>query len=67
MVTPINMLPKAELHCHLDGSISLNTIRKLAAMEEISLPEEGRLRELTTVPPDCRSLKQYLNCFGLAF
>lgn len=66
MDAQIKRLPKAELHCHLDGSISRNTIRKLAVMEGIALPEEGELRELTAVPQDCRSLKQYLNCFDLA-
>jgi adenosine deaminase len=26
----IEKLPKIELHCHLDGSISMQTIRRLA-------------------------------------
>lgn len=67
MDTQIKMLPKAELHCHLDGSVSLDTIRQLAEMEGIPVPvEEEKLRALTMAPPDCGSLKQYLNCFGLA-
>ena len=31
-------LAKTELHCHLDGSLSLPTIRQLAAMANIDLP-----------------------------
>ena len=31
-------LPKVELHCHLDGSLRINTILDLANKENISLP-----------------------------
>lgn len=63
----IKMLPKAELHCHLDGSISLAVIRKLADMEGIPVPRgEKELKALTMAPENCTSLKQYLNCFSLA-
>lgn len=31
-------LAKTELHCHLDGSLSLPTIRQLAALVNIDLP-----------------------------
>lgn len=32
-------LAKAELHCHLDGSLSIPVIRKLAKMANVTLPE----------------------------
>ena len=33
-------LAKIELHCHLDGSLSLSTIRHLAELAQIDLPED---------------------------
>ena len=33
-------LAKTELHCHLDGSLSLETIRHLADLAQIELPED---------------------------
>ena len=33
-------LAKIELHCHLDGSLSLSTIRHLAELVQIDLPED---------------------------
>lgn len=54
----IQSIPKAELHCHLDGSISLSTLQKL-------LP--GRLLTQADVqaPARCRDLAQYLERFDL--
>lgn len=36
----ITMVPKAELHCHLEGAASPDLIRKLAARHSVALPEE---------------------------
>ena len=36
-------LAKTELHCHLDGSLSLPIIRQLAAMANIDLPASDDL------------------------
>ena len=36
--TTLKELAKTELHCHLDGSISLETIRQLADMADIAVP-----------------------------
>ena len=33
-------LAKTELHCHLDGSLSLETIRHLADLAKIELPKD---------------------------
>lgn len=59
-------LPKAELHCHLDGSLPVYTVRKLGEQAGLVLPEtEEGLAAALTVPADCRSLKEYLDCFSL--
>lgn len=51
-------LPKVDLHCHLDGSLNLETVRKLTGKPEI-------LWEDLQAAPDCDSLKTYLEKFDL--
>lgn len=50
-------LPKIDLHCHLDGSLQLGTVRTLlgrdVAAEELQVAE------------DCKSLAEYLEKFSL--
>ena len=60
----IKTMPKLDLHCHLDGSLDLETTRKLLAErgEEYS-PE--KLRTLMQVPENCTSLAEYLERFDL--
>jgi adenosine deaminase len=60
----IERIPKAELHCHLEGAIQPTTLIKLAARHGIALPfsdEEGarKFYEFT-------SLNQFLEIFALA-
>ena len=50
-------LPKVELHCHLDGSLSKNFIEKRLG-RKIS-------QEELSVSDDCRSLNEYLEKFDL--
>ena len=52
-----------DLHLHLDGSLSPASVRKLAAMQGVALPEEEELLRLLRVSPDCRSLNEYLEKF----
>lgn len=55
-----------DLHLHLDGSISLNSARELAAIEEIELPVGDKdLMQCLTVSKDCRNLNDYLEKFAL--
>ena len=62
--TELNQLPKIELHCHLDGSISMGTIRVLAEKAGISLPDsDAALREKITAPENAESLLDYLAPF----
>ena len=50
-------MPKVELHCHLDGSLTLASVRKILG-KDIS-PEELQ------VQPDCQNLAEYLQKFDL--
>ena len=54
-----------DLHLHLDGSLSLDTVRELAAMEgiEIESADSDLLKKLQ-VSPDCRDLNEYLEKFA---
>ena len=49
---------RVELHCHLDGSLPLETVRALTGGKEITLSD-------LQVEPDCRSLKEYLEKFDI--
>ena len=55
-----------DLHLHIDGSLPLKTVRKLARLANVPLPpEEEGLWDLLSVPADCQSLNDYLRCFDL--
>ena len=57
-------LAKTELHCHLDGSLSLETIRHLADLAKIELPkDDAELKHHVTAPATCESLLDYLAAF----
>ncbi|HEM2758981.1 TPA: adenosine deaminase [Streptococcus suis] len=60
----VNELVKTELHCHLDGSLSLGVIRQLAQMAKITIPAEDEvLRKLVSVHGKVDSLMAYLKLF----
>lgn len=62
--TTLKDLAKAELHCHLDGSISLGGIRQLAEMANITVPESDKeLKQLVVAPENAESLMDYLKTF----
>lgn len=53
-----------DLHLHLDGSLSLRTVRELALRRNVPLPEgEEALRRLLQVGKDCKDLNEYLEKF----
>jgi len=67
MFTPelLRALPKTDLHCHLDGSLRVETLIELAAAQGVSLPSttpEG-LRELV-FKGQYRDLPDYLHGFA---
>lgn len=56
-----------DLHLHLDGAITPDIAKKLAALQDIKLPAENdeQLEKLLTVPEDCTNLNDFLKCFAL--
>ena len=63
----IQVLPKAELHCHLDGSLRISTILDLARKQNISLPEDNEvgLGNILIVKDRVESLEEYLKLFKI--
>jgi adenosine deaminase len=69
------MLPKIELHCHLDGSLRLETVRTWleAALDDTEerewiaalIEDEALLRQNLSAPVPCLSLDMYLKCFKI--
>jgi len=56
----------ADLHLHLDGSVSVASARRLAAIEKVSLPDDDEiLRNMLMVSEDCADLNEYLERFSL--
>ena len=62
----INKLPKAELHCHLDGSLRINTLIELASKQNIKLPHKtiNNLRK-SLIIKNVGSLEEYLKRFEI--
>ncbi|MBQ7307834.1 MAG: adenosine deaminase [Clostridia bacterium] len=57
-----------DLHLHLDGSLSAETIIKLAQKQGVALPTYDKKeleKKYLSVPKECESLNDYLKCFEL--
>lgn len=62
--TLLKTLAKTELHCHLDGSLSMEAVRQLAHMAKIEVPvSDQALKALITAPAHVTSLVEYLQTF----
>ncbi len=55
---------KVELHCHLDGSLSLDFVDEMLRKQGVVYEREELKRKLE-VQPECASLKEYLEKFDL--
>lgn len=56
--------PKIDLHLHLDGSLSVDIIRKLAKIQNMELDlSDEELKEKLQVQEGCKSLNEYLTKF----
>ena len=63
----IQALPKAELHCHLDGSLRIPTILELAENQGFPLPTQNEkdLSDLLFVEDKIHNLEEYLHRFEI--
>ena len=63
----IKKLPKVELHCHLDGSLRINSIIDIAKKNKIKLPtnEPNQLSKLISLNKQKVSLEDYIALFDI--
>ena len=63
----IHRLPKTDLHCHLDGSLRLDTIVDLARKQNVALPtfDRGELQRMIVAGDHVTSLDDYLRAFDI--
>ena len=63
----IQRLPKTDLHCHLDGSLRLDTILDLARIQGTKLPtfDRAELHRQLVAGEHVTSLDEYLRAFDI--
>ena len=59
----MNPFALIDLHLHLDGSLSMDSVRQLAALDGLTLEDDKALLKRLQVSPDCRDLNEYLEKF----
>ena len=57
----VHQLPKVELHCHLDGSVPMKTLKKLAEKQSFDMA----LLDQVIAPEKCNNLVDYLKGFDI--
>jgi adenosine deaminase len=58
----LTQLPKIDLHCHFDGSLSIPMMEEYLSVNGLAQPGETHTY---SVAEDCPSLVEYLKCFDL--
>jgi adenosine deaminase len=63
----IKKMPKTDLHCHLDGSVRIETIIDLARQQKVELPsfDPKELKRMLIPGTNCKSLEEYLRPFDI--
>lgn len=60
----IAQMPKIELHCHLDGSLSLKCIKALAKNDQVWIPlKDDEILQRAQAPETTKTLLEYLERF----
>ena len=57
------MFEMIDLHIHLDGSLSFDMVRKLAALQNMKQYTDEELKDKMVAPKDCQNLNDYLTKF----
>jgi len=63
----LQRMPKTDLHCHLDGSVRLDTVLDLAKRQQVVLPtfDRGELHGMLVAGEHVASLDDYLRAFDI--
>jgi adenosine deaminase len=63
----IRKMPKTDLHCHLDGSMRVDTVIDLAKKQNVDLPsfDPKELKKVLVPGINCKSLVEYLRPFDI--
>jgi len=63
----IRKMPKTDLHCHLDGSMRVDTVIDLAKKQNVDLPSFNpkELKKILVPGINCKSLVEYLRPFDI--
>ncbi|MEE8425049.1 MAG: adenosine deaminase [Elusimicrobiota bacterium] len=65
----LRRMPKIDTHCHLDGSLRVETVLELAKKQRVRMPADTveDLRRFVTVAPTCGSLADFLDVFNYIY
>lgn len=63
----LKLMPKTDLHVHLDGSLRISTVIDLARQQNVTLPasDPNALKKILIPGMNCKSLEEYLIPFDI--